>query len=87
MVKKMKMNVGDLLLVLIMKNKFRVDFAKIVLFFIFQTKSLSVFMSSKISQVSKTKFCVFSTQTGRNLLSKSESVKIYWLSVKFHWFK
>ena len=64
------MDVDDLLLVLIMKKKISVDFARIELFFIFQTKSClstSVFISSKISQISKTKFYVISTQTGRNL--------------------
>ena len=40
MVEKIKMDVVGLLLILIMKKHFSVDFAKFVLLFIFKTKSL-----------------------------------------------
>ena len=58
MVKKIKTDV-DKLMILTMKHEFSIYFAKIELFFSFETKSslsTSVFISSTISQISKKKF-------------------------------
>ena len=72
------MNVDKLLLVLTMNTIFAIYIAKIELFFNFETKSslsTSIFIFTTISQILERKFYLFSTQTCRNLLSKSESVK------------
>ena len=72
MAEKIKMDVDRLLLILIMKTKFPIYFAKIELFSNFETKSslsTSVFIFSAISQILKTTFYVFWTQTYRNLKS------------------
>ena len=72
MVEKIKTNVGRLLLVLIMKTNFPIYFAKIELFFNFETKctlSTSVFIFPNTSKILETTFYVFWTQTCRNLKS------------------
>ena len=71
MLEKIKTDVDGLLSVLIMKTKISVYFAKIKLFFIFETRnglSTSVFIFSTISQILKTKFHVAWTQTCRSLI-------------------
>ena len=70
--RKNKMDIHRLLLVLIIKKKFRQILLKLNFFFIFQTKSslsTSAFIFSTIFQILKTKFHLLRRQTWRNLKS------------------
>ena len=72
MVENIETDVNNLLLVLTMNKNLPIYFAKIELFFNFETKSslsASVFIINAISQILKIKFYVFWTQTCRNLKS------------------
>ena len=66
------MVVGRVFLILTMNNFFSIYFAKIELFFNFETKSslsTSVYIFPPISQILKGKFHILETQTRRNLKS------------------
>ena len=72
MSEKIKVDVDRLLLVLIIKTTFPIYFAKIELFFNFETQSsLSTFVLIffNISEILETKFYALWTQTCRNLKS------------------
>ena len=72
MMEKIKTEVDRLLLVLTIKRIFPIYFAKIDLFFNFESKSslsTSVFILSTIFQILKGTFHVLYTQTCRNLKS------------------
>ena len=72
MAEKIRIEVDRILWVLIVKTNFPIYFAKIELFFNFETKSSlskSVFIISNIPEILEPKFYVLWTQTCRNLKS------------------